>query len=146
MINKLYRSQTDRMLGGVCGGLGQYLGLDATLVRIFFVLLALAGHGIGVLLYILLWVIVPRQGAAPEGATEIAERVQALGNDVRAALQTRDTQGRTVVGAALIVMGLVFFAQSLGIYWLRWLDFDYLWPLLLIGAGVWLLMRRTRGG
>jgi phage shock protein C len=55
---KLYRSRTDSRIAGVCGGLGEYLDVDPTLVRLIFVLLALTG-GHGVLLYIILWLIVP---------------------------------------------------------------------------------------
>ena len=56
--NRLYRSQSEKMFAGVCGGLGEYFGIDPTLVRLFFVLLALLG-GHGVLVYLILWLIVP---------------------------------------------------------------------------------------
>jgi phage shock protein PspC (stress-responsive transcriptional regulator) len=55
---KLYRSQSDRMIGGVCGGLGHHFAIDPTLIRILFVGAALIG-GHGVLLYILLLILVP---------------------------------------------------------------------------------------
>ena len=55
---KLYRSQTDKMLGGVAGGLGDYLDIDPTLIRLAFVLLFLAG-GHGLLVYLVLWLVVP---------------------------------------------------------------------------------------
>jgi phage shock protein PspC (stress-responsive transcriptional regulator) len=58
MERKLYRSRNDSRIAGVCGGLGEYLEIDPTLVRLIFVLLALTG-GHGVLLYIILWLIVP---------------------------------------------------------------------------------------
>ncbi len=58
MSRRLYRSQTDRMIGGVCGGLAQVLDIDPTIVRLVFVLLALLG-GHGVLLYLILWLIMP---------------------------------------------------------------------------------------
>jgi phage shock protein C len=58
MQRKLYRSRNDSRIAGVCGGLGEYLDIDPTLVRLIFVLLALTG-GHGVLLYIILWLIVP---------------------------------------------------------------------------------------
>ena len=57
---KLYRSESDRMLGGVCGGLGDYLDVDSTLVRIIFVALALMG-GPGILIYLILLLIVPSE-------------------------------------------------------------------------------------
>lgn len=59
---KLYRSNTDRMIGGVCGGLGEYFDIDPTLVRLIFVVLALAG-GPGLLLYLILLIVVPSQSA-----------------------------------------------------------------------------------
>ena len=58
MTKKLYRSRTDRMLAGVCGGLAEYFGVDATIVRILMVLFALAG-GPGLILYGILYVIIP---------------------------------------------------------------------------------------
>ena len=58
MTNKLYRSQTDRMLGGVCGGLAKYLRIDLTIVRLFFVVLTLLG-GFGPLIYFIMWIVVP---------------------------------------------------------------------------------------
>jgi len=56
---RLYRSNRDVMLGGVAGGLAEYFNLDPTLVRLIFVLLALAG-GPGIILYLILWIIMPR--------------------------------------------------------------------------------------
>jgi len=54
----LYRSRTDRWIGGVCGGLGAYFNVDSNAVRVAFVLLAL-WQGFGVLLYLLMVLIVP---------------------------------------------------------------------------------------
>lgn len=58
MARRLYRSRTEKMLGGVCGGLGELLDIDPTIVRLVFVLLALWG-GSGVIIYIVLWLIAP---------------------------------------------------------------------------------------
>ncbi len=153
MNTKLYRSRNDKMIGGVCGGLGQYLGIDSIFVRLFFVLLAL-GDGIGVFIYVVLWLVVPREGRAGEmateetiraGAGEIAERARTLGNDLRQAVHRPNPQAGLIVGVALIVLGVVFLLQSLNIAWLHWLDFDVLWPVLLIVGGVALLLRRVKG-
>lgn len=56
---KLYRSNTDKMLAGVCGGLGQYFGVDSTLVRLIFALLVFFGVGSGLVLYIILAIVMP---------------------------------------------------------------------------------------
>jgi phage shock protein C len=59
MENKrLYRSTNDRMIAGVCAGLGRYLGLDPTVVRLIFLLLLFLG-GNGLLIYLVLWVLMP---------------------------------------------------------------------------------------
>jgi phage shock protein C len=68
---RLYRSESDRMIGGVCGGLGDYLDIDPTLVRIVFVALALMG-GPGLLLYLILLLVVPSEvTAAPKNTTVV---------------------------------------------------------------------------
>ncbi len=55
----LYRNQNDKMIGGVCSGIGAYLKIDTTLVRVLFALLAFGAFGTGVVLYIVLWAILP---------------------------------------------------------------------------------------
>ena len=55
---KLYRSRKDRMLAGVCGGLGDYFEIDTTWVRLIFILLLLLG-GSALLVYLVMWLIVP---------------------------------------------------------------------------------------
>ena len=59
MNNKrLYRSSNEKMIAGVCGGLGDYMGLDPTVVRLIFILLFIMG-GQGLLIYLILWLIMP---------------------------------------------------------------------------------------
>lgn len=57
---RLYRSRTENMLGGVCGGLADYLGFDVTLIRVLWVLATLLGGG-GALAYLVLWIVIPRE-------------------------------------------------------------------------------------
>lgn len=58
-MKKLYRSETSKMLGGVCGGVGEYFGIDPTLVRLAWVLLGF--FGAGVIAYIIAMFVIPRQ-------------------------------------------------------------------------------------
>jgi phage shock protein C len=58
---RYYRSQTDRMLAGVCGGMADYLGLDPLLVRILWVVITLILFGAGLIVYILLWLLAPEE-------------------------------------------------------------------------------------
>lgn len=71
-VKRLYRSESDRWLFGVCGGIAEYFNLDPNLIRILFIIFALAFGG-GILLYIILWLIIPMRppeivkGEEPEG-------------------------------------------------------------------------------
>jgi phage shock protein PspC (stress-responsive transcriptional regulator) len=68
------RSSTDRMLGGVCGGLADYSGIDPVLWRVGMVALALLGPG--VIVYLLLWVLMPTGPAGPQGPLDrLADRL-----------------------------------------------------------------------
>jgi phage shock protein C len=67
-LNDFRLSSRERWLGGVCGGLAQQTNLPAWSWRILFVLLGLL-HGVGVVLYILLWIFVPREVLPPRAAT-----------------------------------------------------------------------------
>lgn len=151
MENRLYRSRSNQMIGGVCGGLGQYLKIDATLIRLFFVLLAL-GSGMGVFLYLILWVVVPYEGEGEiggrdtirGGADEMAERMRTMGTDIQRALREPNPKTGLIVGAALIIIGGVVLIDNLNLPWLQWLDFGTLWPILLILGGGLLIWRRIR--
>lgn len=70
---RLYRSRVDRRLAGVCAGIADYLGVDATLVRIAWVLFAIAG-GPGVVLYVIMAAIVPEEPEFVQATAEKSKR------------------------------------------------------------------------
>jgi phage shock protein C len=63
MEKRLYRSRTDRIIAGVCGGLGQYLGIDPTFLRIAFAVLAITSLGMTILVYLAMALIIPLEPA-----------------------------------------------------------------------------------
>jgi len=63
MARRLYRSKTEKMLSGVCGGIAELFDIDPTLVRLAFVVTTLWG-GFGLIVYVILWWIAPYQGEA----------------------------------------------------------------------------------
>lgn len=128
MEHRLYRSRKERIVAGVAGGLGEYLGIDPVVVRLLFVLLALA-TGWGVLLYIILAIIVHE---APVGAEPSGRMYRRLDARERGLL----------IGGTLVALGLVLLAREIGLWW--WFGLPRLWPLLLIAAGVALLIDRVR--
>jgi len=155
MNTVLYRSESDRMLGGVCGGLGNYLGIDTTLVRLFFVILFF-GSGIGVLAYLALWIVTPSESSVnkdltwkesiQDSAENLGERAQNMGQEFSVAMRQPHPKAGVIIGGALIALGALLFIENLNIYWLHWLDFDILWPVLLIVAGGVILFRRSQEG
>jgi len=70
---RIYRDPDDRMIGGVCGGLGAYLGIDPVILRIVFILFLI--FGVGLLVYIILWIVVPE-------AITTAQKLEMHGNPV----------------------------------------------------------------
>lgn len=165
MEKRLYRSRTDRMLGGVCGGLGAYFGVDPTLVRLVFALLFVFG-GSGFLLYLILWIVLPEEGRAYASSEEtvrantqeIAERGKQLGEDVKAAFggasgtgapgalsaEARPAQtsneGAKIFGLILIGIGVIFLLGNV----LPAFSFSTWWPLVLVVVGVTLLVSQLR--
>jgi len=108
------------MIAGVCGGLARYLGIDATLVRLAFVLFTLAG-GSGVLIYIILLIVMPNgsQGDTVVQSTHHGEQQQ------RTAL---------LVGGGLVLAGAWLLLGH--IPGLAWISLHNLWPVLLIAVGI----------
>lgn len=141
---RLYRSRSNRMLGGVCGGLGVYLNVDPTFIRLLFILL-LFGSDFGFLLYLLLWIIVPEEGREPGGAERsVGDRFRDMGEDIQQAVAQPHPQAGVLLGAGLIIIGGILFLDRMNLPWLAWLDLDVLWPVILILGGVGLLVRQAR--
>lgn len=129
---KIYRSRTDRMLGGVCGGFAEYFNIDATLMRVLWVLAGFL-NGLGVLAYIISWIVVPEN---PNPSEESAK-------------ETSEPKNTGLIwGTVLIVIGLFFLFQQLDLFdhypfqwywphrWFTVFQFDILWPLIIILIGV----------
>ena len=116
---RLYRSANDKVIAGVCGGLASYFKVDPALVRLAFLVFALAG-GASVLLYVVLWVAVPLSTTA--------------------AAVTPRYSGETVA-IGLIAVGVVWLLANFGIF--RFVNWSVGWPLILVAFGVALLLRRA---
>jgi phage shock protein C len=135
MNGRLYRSRTDSIVGGVCGGLARYFGIDSVLVRLLFILLLWSG--MSVLAYIVLWIVMPLE---PQADAALTTRPEAFHPTPAASGQTG-----ILVGGFLLMVGLVALFQNF-FGWITWLNFATLWPLLLIALGVAVIWRRGGGG
>jgi phage shock protein C len=116
----LRRSSDDKVLAGVCGGLGRHLGVDPVLLRIAAVVLALA-NGLGVIAYVIAWIVIPEERPG-----------QDLAIDAR---PPRQETGRLVLGGSLVVLGLVLLLDRLAP------DLQQLfWPLAVVAAGAAIML------
>ena len=159
MEKRLYRSQTDRMVWGVCGGLAKYFDIDPTIIRIIFVVLIFA-NGLGILAYIILAIVVPLEGskatepkeAIKENVAEIKQTATELGQEIRATFAGEETKPeeatevsrrrRNFFGIILIVLGVLFLMGSLNLFaWFKW---SYLWPLILVAVGLIIIFSARR--
>lgn len=159
MKSRLERSNTNRVIGGVCGGIAEYLAVDATLVRVVFVFTAFITAGLFVLGYIVLLVLMPQPGQAapftssppPAASADTTARMDAESTPTTPATITpvdpvaraaESERRRTAFGYILIALGVVFFLSSAGAF--RFVQWQFLWPLVLIGIGVLFLVQRVR--
>jgi phage shock protein C len=68
-MKKLYRSERNRMIAGVCGGIGEYLDVNPTVIRVIWIIATVLSIGAGILAYLIAWVVIPREGTGePSGA------------------------------------------------------------------------------
>lgn len=153
MSTKITKSKTDKVIDGVCGGLAEYFGIDPVLVRLVFVLLIFI-NGLGVILYIILAIIMPKaetESQSPketirENVQEIGERVKEAGEGLGAALskktEEKPSHRARWFGILLILVGIFFLLDNLGL--IKWIDKDLLWPIIIIFIGAWLLIKRWR--
>ena len=132
MEKKLKRSSINKVIGGVCGGLGDYFDVDPVFVRILFVLLAVS-TGIGIIAYFVAWIIMPKD-------EETVETVSANGNSKQVKSEKKEytSWNRYLPGLVLIGIGLILLAKD-NLFWFNWEEF---WPLALIIIGVVLIFKR----
>ncbi|NJD23302.1 MAG: PspC domain-containing protein [Melioribacter sp.] len=120
MKDKLYRSRRMRVFGGIAGGLAQYFNLDPILVRVLFVVVTIL-HGFGILLYIILWIVVPEEpfeiaykvNTDDQTAGEQSAQTDSTNFDGTQPIPQKQSSGRIVLGIILIVIGLIFFADRI---------------------------------
>ncbi len=156
---------SDRILGGVCSGLGGGFRIDPLWIRIAFVLLAFV-QGIGIFLYLILWLVMPErlegQSASRSGFDSMTADIRRLWSELGgrpsgqaqapiaasteqdvAPAQSQAGAGRRdqplLFGVALVVIGVIFLGNNIGLF-----NWDVLWPVALIAAGIVLMLRSVQ--
>ncbi|MGD8781776.1 MAG: PspC domain-containing protein [Ignavibacteria bacterium] len=165
MKEKLFRSRKNRVLGGVAAGIAEYINLDVIIVRILMIVLTIF-NGIGILLYIILWIVLPEEpivfttassansGTYTPGAGTASSQTdntsEAKSPDVEYTaedyskeqkiheeLNKRKKSSSIVIGIILIIIGAAFTLHNFFYYF----DFEYILPLAFIALGIILILK-----
>jgi phage shock protein C len=119
----LRRSRDDRVIGGVCGGLARYLGVDPVAVRLGFVVLTIAGGG-GILLYLVAWLLIPEERPGEDTGPPTPVRAEGIW---------------LYAGVGLIALGSILLVDQL----FPWFD-RVIGPIVLVAIGVGILLGGMR--
>jgi phage shock protein PspC (stress-responsive transcriptional regulator) len=151
--NRLYRSTTSRVFGGVAGGIAEYFDVDPIIIRMLFAVIAFAGGG-GVLVYIILWIAIPPRPIFPphfhmggdpaspppppgsfEASSDQSQPYQAEPMNTSFVDREKSNRGGLIGGLVLITLGAIFLADKL----IPRINFGDIWPLILVVVGAVLI-------
>ncbi|NLI70726.1 MAG: PspC domain-containing protein [Firmicutes bacterium] len=142
MAKKIYRSATDKMIAGVCGGLADYFDVDPVLIRLLWVLAFFAG-GMGLLVYIAAWIIIPEKKNLHEhipdatvGEEEL-QTVESLPQDA----ESSNRKGYLIVGLIAIFIGLFLLMKQ----FMPFLPWHNAWPIIIILVGIAIVLSGLAG-
>jgi phage shock protein C len=129
MAKRLYRSATNKIIGGVCGGIAEYCDVDPVLVRLITVVLALT-TGVGFVAYIIAMIIIPKGD------------LHEVQPNMTPSLESSSRWGNLIPGFILIGIGAVLLIKQI-LWWYSW---QMAWAMILILAGVAMIFWRPKFG
>ena len=136
---KLRRNPMNRVIGGVCSGLADFLGVDVALMRIAFVI-AFLFASFGFWLYIILWIVLPENGQQTTDNGQQDQSQQTTDNGQQSIVKRESKVKSIFAGAFIILIGLLFLVNNfIPINWV-W----KLWPLILVAIGVVMIVTARR--
>jgi phage shock protein C len=153
--NRLYRSSTSRVFGGVAGGIADYFDVDPIIIRMLFVVIAFAGGG-GALVYLILWIAIPLRPiippvfnmgsgdsttpppppGTPGSSSEPSQPFNAEPIPPFQSTTERSNRGGLIGGLVLITLGGIFLADK----FIPHINFGDLWPIILVVVGAVLIV------
>ncbi|RVT99989.1 PspC domain-containing protein [Mucilaginibacter limnophilus] len=158
MEKKLYRDEQRKKIGGVCAGVAEYFGVDVSIVRVIF-LAAFIFKGAGLVLYGILWIVLPKKPFYFNNP-EVDYRVPPMDpfNPFKSTSEPNFTmpnygkpaepfgqvpakkpsKAGVIVGTILIIGGFAFLLENFNL--IPDIDFDIMWPMILVGAGIAFIM------
>lgn len=145
---KIYRDKDDYIVAGVCSGIAEYFEIDSTLIRVIFILLTIGG-GSGVLIYLILWLIIPKEGGkemkvdreknVKEFTDDVSEKAQSIAKEIKREVKSEKRGSGSLLGLILVILGMVILAKKLLPMDIDW---EYVWTGILIFLGFYLMVRK----
>ncbi len=156
MNDRLFRSRRNRIVGGVAAGFAEYLNLEPIIIRLLFVVITIF-NGLGILLYIVLWIVVPEEIVVQTGTgtttaqgdkdfdkhsakeNDESSRSENIGDNEYTPADKDEKKssgkGRIIIGLTLLVLGFLFLFDNFFPYF----EIIDIFPLLLLGLGIFLI-------
>ncbi len=134
-MKRIYRSRQNKVIAGVCGGIGEYFNIDPVLIRVLFVLLVLL-QGFGILAYIIAWIIIPKNPVQKDKDTKISKKASEVESRIAKTASKFSNKDRKALGIILIIIGILL---SIGRF--IFIDFRQYFPILFILIGIVLLIK-----
>lgn len=148
MGKKLYRSRSNKVIAGVCGGIAEYFVIDPTIVRIVFVVLGFLTAFALIAAYVIAIIIIPegdndsfnsfsRQNSDSHSDSPFSEPSNAW----REPAKFDSGKGGLIGGVVLVLLGIMFFVKQ----FFNWFDIKYMMPIILIVIGFAIIFKGRRG-
>jgi phage shock protein C len=148
MGKKLYRSKTNKVIAGVCGGIAEYFTIDPTIIRIIFVVLGFTIAPVMILAYIIAIIIVPEGYGdsfnsfnSQDTFSQSDSAFNDPSNNWKEPAKFDSSKSGLIIGAVLVLLGIMFFVRQ----FFNWFDMKYFMPLLLIAIGGMIIFKGRRG-
>ena len=149
---KIYRKTDDCVVAGVCSGLADYFEIDETLVRVIFVLLFIGG-GSGLLIYLVLWLVIPRDGQedkkvnweenVKEFTQDVGKKAKTVAKEIKKEMKVEkinpEKRQGSFFGLLLLLWGGILLINKISPMLIEW---DYVWPGMLIVLGGYLMLKK----
>jgi phage shock protein C len=134
MNKRLYRSNTNKKIAGIAGGIGEYFDIDPMIVRLIFVFSALA-WGFSILMYIIMWFILPEDPTVISNENVYGEDFEKSSFQTEIKPQKKSSRNKQFFAYLIILIGVLTLMDNILPYW----NYFKLWPLALIFLGAYII-------
>lgn len=135
---RLYRSTKDKVIAGVCGGIGEYFGVDSIWIRLAAVLLFLI-DGVGLILYVAAWILIPANPVVKIDEDYVDEKKSSRKSKVEKKVLAVGNRN-FLFGMVFIMLGVLFLLKNI----FSWFTLKYIWPIAIILLGIYIMFKKAK--